>query len=359
VNFVKNAKVYDLSPDGIQERLRKGKWSRKQLTFGRLALEVYRVYEQQLRECGKIDFEDMINSAIRELRKDGGLYAGVYDHILVDEYQDISKQRYKLICELLSRNPKCKLFCVGDDWQSIMGFAGSNLNLFLNFEGYFEKPAVTKISTNYRSVKSIVDAGAAIIRNNGSCQISKPAIASRDESRPIRVLSSTHSKDFETKYYEQIVDKCLDQIADCIRGGCEPRDILVLTRYRSSYVVKFFVERAKDRNIGFALDSEFARRDQIRVMTVHKSKGLEAKVVFILDVTKGVYGFPCEIEDSSIYAPAREYYPEQYHKEEERRLFYVAVTRAKEDLTIYTWEPSKSEFLEEIKNHISEEPLYY
>jgi DNA helicase-4 len=168
-----------------------------------------------------------------------------------------------------------------------------------------------------------------------------------------------HSKDFETKYYEQIVEKCLDQIADCKRGGCEPRDILVLTRYRSSYVVKVFVERAKERNIDFALDSESAKRDQIRVMTVHKSKGLEAKAVFILDVTKGVYGFPCEIEDSSIYAPAREYYPEQYHKEEERRLFYVAVTRAKEDLTIYTWEPSKSEFLEEIKNHISEEPLYY
>jgi len=358
-NFIKNAKVYGLSPERIAERLRNEKWSRKQSAFGRLALEVYRVYERQLREQGRIDFEDMINEAVDKLRKDNNLYAGVYDHILVDEYQDISKQRCKLIAELLRRNPKCKLFCVGDDWQSIMGFAGSNLNFFVNFGKYFEKPAVTEISTNYRSVKSIVDAGAAVIKNNGSCQIPKPALAFRNESRPIRVLSSTHDKDFESQYYEQIVDDCLDRIAGYIEKGCEPRDILVLSRYGSSFAMKIFVERAKGRNLDFAFDREFARSNQFRLMTVHKSKGLEARVVFILDVVKGTYGFPCEIEDSSIYAPAREDYPKQDHKEEERRLFYVAMTRAKEDLTIYTWEPSKSEFLEEVKDHLKEEPLYY
>jgi len=359
VNFIKNAKVYDFSPERIEERLREKKWSRKQLIFGRLALEVYRVYEQELREQGKIDFEDMINLAVDELREDGSLYADVYDHILVDEYQDISKQRRKLIAELLGRNEKCKLFCVGDDWQSIMGFAGSNLSFFVNFAKYFEKPAVTKISTNYRSIKSIVDAGAALIKNNGSCQIPKRALAYRQEARPIWVLRSTHDKDFETQYYQQIVDDCLNRISNYIRRGYEPRDILVLNRYRSSYVVKNFIERAKEKNIGVAFDSEFARRNQIRLMTVHKSKGLEAKVVFILNAIKGTYGFPCEIEDSSIYAAAREDYPNQDQKEEERRLFYVAVTRAKEDLTIYTWEPSESEFLEEIKDHINEEPLYY
>jgi DNA helicase-4 len=94
-------------------------------------------------------------------------------------------------------------------------------------------------------------------------------------------------------------------------------------------------------------------------MTAHKSKGLQAKVVFILDVVKNLYGFPCEIEDSSIYEPARENYPKQDQKQEERRLFYVAMTRVMEDLIIYTWEPSKSEFLEEIKEHVDEEPLYY
>jgi DNA helicase-4 len=359
LNFIKNAKVYGLSPEKVGERLRSEKWSRKQMVFARLALSVFRAYEQQLQERGEIDFEDMINEAVDKLRIDDGLYADVYDHILVDEYQDISKQRCKLIAGLLRRNPKCKLFCVGDDWQSIMGFAGSNLNFFVNFDKYFNKPAMTKISTNYRSVKSIVDAGAAVIENNGSCQIAKQTFACRSESRPIRVLSSTHDEDFERQYHEQIVNDCLDRIAGHMQNGCEPRDILVLSRYKFSYAVKDFIEKAKERSMDFAFDSEFARRNQFRLMTVHKSKGLEAKVVFILDVIKGTYGFPCEIEDSSIYGPAREDYPKQDHKEEERRLFYVAMTRAKEDLTIYTWKPSKSEFLEEIKSHINEEPLYY
>jgi len=95
------------------------------------------------------------------------------------------------------------------------------------------------------------------------------------------------------------------------------------------------------------------------LLTVHKAKGLEAKVVFILNVIKDTYGFPCEIEDSSILEPARENYPLQDQKEEERRLFYVAMTRAMEDLYIYTWEPAKSEFLEEIEEHTQEERLSY
>lgn len=88
-------------------------------------------------------------------------------------------------------------------------------------------------------------------------------------------------------------------------------------------------------------------------------KGLEAKVVFLLNVVKDTYGFPCEIEDPSIYEPARENYPPQDQKEEERRLFYVAMTRAIEDLYIYTWEPAKSEFLEGIEEYTREDRLSY
>jgi DNA helicase-4 len=93
-------------------------------------------------------------------------------------------------------------------------------------------------------------------------------------------------------------------------------------------------------------------------LTAHKSKGTEAKVVFILNVIKDKYGFPCEIEDTSIYAPARKNYSKQDHEKEERRLFYVTITRAKEELVIYTWH-EKSEFLNEIQKHTIEIPLYY
>ena len=78
----------------------------------------------------------------------------VYDNILIDEFQDISAQRYDLIQSLMSKNPNCKLFCVGDDWQSIMGFSGSNLDYFINFKDYFSHPErsdysrKSKIKTN-------------------------------------------------------------------------------------------------------------------------------------------------------------------------------------------------------------------
>jgi DNA helicase-4 len=367
VNFITSAKTYGLSPTRVAERLRNNRWTRKQLAFGNLALPVYHDYEVALMEHGKIDFEDMINKAIDELNSDPSLLADVYDHILIDEYQDISAQRYKLISKLLERNPRCKLFCVGDDWQSIMGFSGSNLNFFVNFEQYFSKPAVTVISTNYRSVKTIVDAGAELIRNNTSCQIQKPTLSNRKDLKPIKVVRLLHQEGYERNYYRQMAEDCLDRITSYIQNGYSPQDILVLSRfmrtrighgYRFLYNIEIFIEKAKENGISLAYERLDAR-NKVKLLTAHRSKGLEAKVVFLLNVTKGTYGFPCEIEDPSIYEPARENYPPQDQKEEERRLFYVAMTRAIEDLFIYTWEPAISEFLKEIANYTTEEKLRY
>ena len=367
VNFITNAKTYGISPERIHEKLRDGKWSKKQVAFGNLAVKIFADYRDYLVETKKIDFEDMINEAVTELEKDRNLCSGVYDHILIDEYQDISAQRYRLIRKLLEHNPNCKLFCVGDDWQSIMAFSGSNLDFFVNFEKYFEKPAITKISTNYRSIKTIVDAGAQLIKKNSSCQISKNTFSSRDEEKAISVLRSPHKENYRMRYYEQSAEDCLARITEYVKKGFLPQDILVLSRfmrtkahraYKFHHIIRILMERAQERGIELICDDA---RDQskIRVLTVHKSKGLEAKAVFVLNVIKDAYGFPCEIEDSSIYGPARENYPEQDPKEEERRLFYVAMTRAKEDLIIYTWEPSRSEFLEEIEDYTREERLSY
>lgn len=367
VNFITTAKTYGLKPEKIKNRLHELKWTRKQLAFGNLALPVYYVYEEVLQEHEKIDFEDMINRAIDELDDNPTLQADVYDHMLIDEYQDISKQRCKLIEKLLERNPKCKLFCVGDDWQSIMGFSGSNLNFFVNFKEYFENPAVTEISTNYRSVKTIVDAGADLIKNNTSCQIQKPTMSDRKDVNPIKVLRSPHKEKYEWNYHHQTAEDCIGRIIDYIEKGYSPREIMVLSRcmrtrfgrgYRFIANVRAFIEKAKENGIRLAYDNVGAQ-NKVRLLTAHKSKGLEAKVIFLLNVTKGPYGFPCEIEDPSIYESARENYPPQDQKEEERRLFYVAITRAMEDLYVYTWEPAMSEFLEEIAGYTAEERLSY
>ncbi len=365
-NFIKNAKTYDLKPERILQKLDSGKWSRKQRTFGKLAVKVYRSYQEKLKELEKIDFEDMINIAVDELKRNNDLWKNIYDHILVDEYQDISAQRYKLIKELLNQNPKCKLFCVGDDWQSIMGFAGSNLEFFVNFENYFDNPEITKISTNYRSIKTIVDAGACLIKNNDSCQLQKSTLSNRKKEELIKVIRSPHEINYKWNYYRDIARDCLDRVTEYLNHDYDPKDILILSRLmqvhthqmpKLHYIMDNLLKGAKQRAIKISRNAKTTRN--VRLLTVHKAKGLEAKVVFILNAIKDTYGFPCEIEDPAILEPARENYPLQDQKEEERRLFYVAMTRAMEDLYIYTWEPAMSEFLEEIVDYTIEERLDY
>jgi DNA helicase-4 len=366
-NFITTAKTYGLLPDKIANRLRSGQWTRKQLAFGNLALTVFWAYQAQLRESGKIDFEDMINGAIEALDRDGSLYANLCDHILIDEYQDISAQRVRLIKKLLERNSGCKLFCVGDDWQSIMAFSGSNLDFFVNFDDYFQHPAISTICTNYRSTKTIVDAGSDLIRNNGDRQIQKSALSSHKGTEPILVLESLHKANYQKQYHEQTAKDCLDRINGYLERGYAPNDIIVLTRYmrtkikgktRFFQIVQTLANLAKQNGTKIAIDNA-KMSSAIRLLTVHKCKGLEAKVVFILDVVSGDFGFPSEIEDPSILAPARDNSSLPNQKEEERRLFYVAITRAKEDLYVYTQEKAKSEFLSEIKNYTKSKRLGY
>lgn len=359
VNFITSAKTYGLYPDDVYRKLEESKWSTKQVAFGRLALEVFRAYELQLKEMGKTDFEDMINEAVSTLENNQNLCKNMYEHILVDEYQDISTQRLNLLKKLLERNSNCKLFCVGDDWQSIMGFSGSNLNYFVNFGTYFPHPAVSHISTNYRSIKSIVDTGADLIKNNGNKQVKKVALSKRRETRPLLILGSPHQEGFDKQYFRQIASDCIHRINVYIEKGYSPDDILVLTRFMRTKifgrckffkVVDTFSNLAKDSGLKISIDNA-KEPNAVRLLTVHKCKGLEARVVFVLNVVSGEFGFPSEIEDSSILEVARGDNGIQDSVEEERRLFYVAITRAKEDLYIYTRLNSKSQFLEEIASH--------
>lgn len=206
-----------------------------------------------------------------------------------------------------------------------------------------------------------------MIKNNGSHQIPKITKSNLNSEKPIQVWRSPHQENYRKHYFEDTSEDCLTRINEYIKNGTSPKDILVLTRfmrtrlhrgYKFHQAIKILQEKAEEMGVDLICDDA---RDQsrIRVLTVHKSKGLEAKVVFVLNVVKDTYGFPCEMDDSLIYAPAKENYPKQESTEEERRLFYVAMTRAKEDLIIYTWETSKSEFLHEIENYTQEKRLNY
>lgn len=356
--FIVIAKTYSLNPNDIEERLKKEKWSLKQKSFAKIACTVYREYEKELRNSNQIDFSDMINLAVKELKSNNKLYTDIYDHILIDEYQDVSTQRYELIKILLEKNPNCKLFCVGDDWQSIMGFAGSNLDFFINFGKYFEHPAVTDLPKNYRSIKSIVDAGASIIKNNKDGQIQKETTANNDESKPIMVYVSQHKKTYYDKYYKQVAEHCLDKIKEYYsKGGYSYGDFLILLRITQKPLLRNFITRYA-KQLKIPISEEFNNPNCVHLMSVHKSKGLQARVVLILNVDHGMYGFPCELDTPEIFEPAIKN-NDGFRDQEERRLFYVSVTRAKEEIIIYTQKHTESKFITEIDDFIKKEYLNY
>jgi len=231
-----------------------------------------------------------------------------------------------------------------------MGFTGSNLDFFVNFGNYFDHPARSDLTTNYRSCKSIVDLGIDIIRQNGDSQITKNTVAHNSTIRPITVYSSPFGTYNSKKYYEQIMNHCLAQIETYLKTGYKPKDILILARIvKPNAIRNKFLNFAQAR--GIPLSTELKNPNKVRLMSVHKSKGQEARVVFILDIVKGLYGFPCELENPDIYAPAIKG-PQRQREEEERRIFYVAATRAKEDLIMYTQKNAMSLFLDEIKKHV-------
>jgi len=345
-NFITKAKTNGLTPENIFERLEKEKWSPKQKAFAELALVIYREYEKELRLTNEIDFSDMINQAIVELEKNKSFYENSFDHILIDEYQDISRQRYLLIKALMAKNRNCKLFCVGDDWQSIMGFAGSNLEFFIKFQDYFDHPARTDLSINYRSIKSIVDAGAELIKYNGDGQLKKLTTANNNLEKKILVFSYSHKN--TSTYHEQTAKHCVNMVKEYQMKGYSPQDIMILYRSRKIRLLNLINEYADFNNVNIQEDSKSPRYSPL--MTVHKSKGLQAKVIFLLCVDRGLYGFPNEIEDPFILEPAM-YGKLNNKEEEERRLFYVAITRSKEDVIIYTQKENESMFLKEIQKY--------
>jgi DNA helicase IV len=356
--FIVIAKTYRLYPKDIKKRLENEIWSPKQYSFAHLANHIYVIYQKEFQKGNYIDFSDMINVAVDFLKQNEDFYKNKYDHILIDEYQDISTQRYEMIKELMNKNSNCKLFCVGDDWQSIMGFAGSNLDFFINFNKYFPHPARTDLIKNYRSIKSIVDVGACIIKNNKIGQIQKKTVSNSEDSKPILVFSSKHQKKFYDRYYQQIAKHCLDKIKEYhTKLKYSYGDFMILMRIANKKRLRNFIsEYAK--LLGIPISENVNKPNCVRIMSVHKSKGLQARVVMVLNVDKDLYGFPCELENPEIFMPAIKN-NDGLLKQEERRLFYVAVTRAKEEVMIYTQKYSESEFITEIKEFVKREELGY
>ena len=270
---------------------------------------VYERYIEELKKLNQIDFTDAILQATDICRS---LHPVRYDYIIVDEFQDISFDRYNFLKVLREGNPPAKLYCVGDDWQSIYRFSGSDMALFNSFQDFFGHTDINKIETTYRFGEPLVSLSSQFIQQNGT-QIKK-------DIHPYNPETKT-----ELFFYEYDRANYCNVIEQLVASIPLDKSIFLLGRYSfDDYYLSYRYQSTKEGNRFYY----FIGNRKIEFLTAHKSKGLEADYVIILQCNKDTYGFPSLVNDDPVlnYVLTKS---DQYPYGEERRLFYVAITRAK------------------------------
>jgi DNA helicase-4 len=259
--------------------------------------------------------------------------------VLVDEFQDISNQRMELINGFVNKHSNTKLFCVGDDWQSIYQFTGSDVSFFIDFEQHFPHSETTHLTWNYRSTPNIVEMANSLISHN-KYQVEKVIKSIRQDGFQPLLFRISNKASFYSKI---LLDWAFRLIKKLLDEGVAPEDIMVISRFNK----RLSDLEQKCGAAGMSIKEKGASRSNgILFYSAHRSKGSESEHVIILDIVSGLYGFPCEIQDSSVLDLARRNNTKSYI-EEERRLFYVAITRSKKFLYVFTVEDDESLFIEE------------
>ena len=270
---------------------------------------VYDKYVAYMENQRLKDFTDIIIEATEICKR---WEQSPYEYIIVDEFQDISMDRYRFLQELRKGSPKAKLFCVGDDWQSIYRFSGSDLSLFTDFKNYFGYTDLKKIETTYRFGNPLVHLSSEFVQKN-PVQIKK-------HISPFNASCQT-----DMLFYEYDRNNYAATISNIVASIPNDKSIFLLGRYSfDDYYLSFAFQSVKHGNKFFYLIGG----REIEFLTVHKSKGLEADYVIILQCNKGTFGFPSEMSDDPVLNLILGK-GDEFPYGEERRLMYVAMTRAK------------------------------
>lgn len=299
---------------------------------------IYIDYENALYKNNEIDFNDMINQSTEIVKNSNESLS--YKYIIIDEYQDISVSRFNLIKEI-KKQTSAKLICVGDDWQSIYRFTGSDIDLFTNFGEYVGYYETLKLERTYRNSQDLINIASEFILKNKK-QIDKRLKSDKKKSNPINIINYKENKllAFE-KALKDIVSEHGDkaQITLLGRNNCD-KNILSKDNTNGQYELK-------GNNDNVIVKSNKYPKLKINFFTVHKSKGLEADNIIILNLENKMAGFPNQIE----YDPILDLVltkSEKYPFAEERRLFYVALTRTKNKCYILVPEINSSIFADEL-----------
>ena len=309
VTFVTLIKSSCKSVDEVLRQTKNAGDERSTFIIKNIFQPIYKRYIEELANINQIDFTDAILQATDICRSS---HPVKYDYIIVDEFQDISVDRYNFLKVLREGNPPAKLYCVGDDWQSIYRFSGSDMALFNQFSDYFGQTEINKIETTYRFGEPLVSLSSQFIQRN-EAQIKK-------NIHPFNPQVKTELQfcDYERRDYCNVIGQLVASIP-------LDKSVFLLGRYSfDDYYLSFMYKSVKEGNRFFYIIGD----RKIEFLTVHKSKGLEADYVIILQCNKDTYGFPSLVSDDPVlnYVLTKS---DQYPYGEERRLFYVAITRAK------------------------------
>ena len=264
-------------------------------------------YQETLEQAGEIDFQDMIARAAEHV--EAGRYRSPFGYLLVDEFQDISPDRARLLKALLDHSPDNQLFAVGDDWQAIFRFAGSDIGLMREFSEHFGISERLSLETTFRCNERIAETATDFILKNPA-QITKTVRSVHPAQEPCVHIGLPGEQKLP------LLNEALDRIAGDACGYDKNSSVLLLGRYR----------HLQPQNL-----SSLARQYpglHFTYKTVHGSKGLEADYVVVLGVCSGKHGFPSEMTDDPLLDLVLAA-PESHPNAEERRLLYVAITRAR------------------------------
>ncbi|WP_341527263.1 UvrD-helicase domain-containing protein [Nostoc sp. UHCC 0302] len=324
--------------------------------FLELAQKFYQSYLQHLQTTGEDDFDGLMQKAATAIasgqtvfrRKSGTGDLKCLRYILIDEYQDFSELFHHLIEAIREQNSQAQFFCVGDDWQAINGFAGSDLRFYQNFAQFFQPSQKLNIATNYRSATSIVDIGNTLMYGLGTPARAHKGIFGTVEIADMGQFNLT-SKEQEEHSGDSITPAILRLVDKTIKDG---KNVVLLSRKNS---LPWYVNYGKRTSRDGVLDSFLnllhsylseESRKAVSISTAHKYKGLQNDVVIIIDAVPRCYPLiHPDLMFSRVFGDSIEQVVS-----EERRLFYVALTRAVEHLYILTESKNLSPFLEELKS---------
>lgn len=328
--FIKHTKSNQVSPAQLRAKAREHRERARATIFVEFFIKLWKKYESRLSAAKTIDFEDMVINAARYC--DAGKFKHPYRLILVDEFQDMSKARADLILGLLKEAPDAKLFAVGDDWQSIYRFAGSDISIFTGFQDIFGPTAVNFLTQTFRSNQGIADVATKFVTANPA-QIAKTVVALNPRAE--KVVSIWKARDRHDGSYQLLAS--LNDIRGRSMQVRERSSVYLVGRYNHQLPSNFN-----------ALQERFANSLEIDFKTVHRAKGLEADYVVVLGVQGGRSGFPSLIADDPLLELVLPR-PEEYPLGEERRLLYVALTRARHEVHLIGSNFKPSRFLEELE----------